>query len=138
MPQNHIVVFVCEHGAAKSIIAATYFNKLASQKNLDIHAVARATHPDEELSLKTITGLRTDGLTPSEATPQQLSRADIDSGQQIITFCELPEEYQNKATIEYWERVPPVSENYEIARDEIIRRLHQLMNNMQSITTKGA
>ena len=127
MPQNHIVVFVCEHGAAKSIIAATYFNKLARQKNLDIHAIARATHPDKELSPKTITGLRTDGLTPTEATPQKLSLAEVDSAQQIIAFCELPEEYQNKTTIEYWEGVPPVSENYEKARDEILEKLNRML-----------
>ena len=127
MPQNHVVVFVCEHGAAKSIIAATYFNKLASRKNLDIHAIARATHPDEELSPKTITGLRTDGLTPTEATPQKLSLADVDSAQQIIAFCELPEEYQNKTTVEYWEGVPPVSENYEKARDAILEKLNRML-----------
>src|SRR5260370_1083705 len=30
MSQNPIIIFVCEHGAAKSIIAAAYFNKLAN------------------------------------------------------------------------------------------------------------
>ena len=127
MSQNHVVVFVCEHGAAKSIIAATYFNKLASQKNLDIHAIARATHPDKELSPKTIAGLQTDGLTSTEATPQTLSLAEVDSAQQIIAFCELPEEYRNKVAIEYWEGVPPVSENYEMARDAILEKLNRML-----------
>jgi hypothetical protein len=29
---NPTIVFVCEHGAAKSVIAAAYFNKLAQEK----------------------------------------------------------------------------------------------------------
>lgn len=128
MPQIPTIIFVCEHGAAKSIIAAAYFNKLASEIKLDTRAIARGTHPDNELSPKAITGLNADGLTPTESTPQKLSLADVESAQRIITFCELPEEYQNKATIEQWDDVPPVSENYEKARDAIIDHLKHLLS----------
>jgi len=124
---NKHIIFVCEHGAAKSIIAATYFNKLASENKSGLHAVARGTHPDQELSPKTIMGLQADGLTPTESTPQKLSLADIESAQQIITFCELPEEYQNKVAIEHWDDIPPVSENYETARDAILEHLNHLL-----------
>lgn len=128
MDQKHVILFVCEHGAAKSIIAAAYYNKLAGEKNLNIHAIARGTNPDPELSPKTISGLHADGLTPTELIPQKLSLADIESAQSIVTFCELPKEYQNKIKIENWDDVPPVSENYEKARDTIIEQLKQLLN----------
>ncbi len=124
--KDEIIVFVCEHGSAKSIIAATYFNQLAEQASLHVRAIARGTHPDQELSLKTVAGLRTDGLTPAQTIPQKLSTADIENARQVVTFCELPGEYQNKVVIERWDDVPPVSENYETARDEIITRLKQL------------
>lgn len=128
MDQKHVILFVCEHGAAKSIIAAAYYNKLAGEKNLNIHAIARGANPDPELSPKTISGLHADGLTPTELIPQKLSLADIESAQSIVTFCELPKEYQNKIKIENWDDVPPVSENYEKARDTIIEQLKQLLN----------
>jgi protein-tyrosine-phosphatase len=35
------VVFVCEHGAAKSVIATTYFNKIAAERGLRAHASVR-------------------------------------------------------------------------------------------------
>ena len=130
MNQNPTIVFVCEHGAAKSIIAATYFNKLAGEKNLGMRAIARGTHPDEELSPKTIVGLSKDGLIPTESVPQQLSLHDIESAQMIVSFCELPEAYQNKIKVERWDDIPPVSENYEKSRDAIITRLNQLMNSL--------
>ena len=130
MLQDSIIVFVCEHGAAKSIIAAAYFNKLVGEKNLPLRAIARGTNPDEELSPKTIAGLREDGLVPTETIPQKLSHADVESAQRIIAFCELPEEYQGKSIIERWDGVPPVSENYEMARDVIIEHLDHLMNSM--------
>ena len=121
------VLFVCEHGAAKSIIAAAHFNKLASEKNLDIRAIARGTNPDAELSSNTVAGLQADGLTPTESIPQKLSLADVESAQRVVTFCELPEEYRSKTVIEQWDGVPPVSEDYEKARDAIVERIHRLI-----------
>ena len=78
MSQNPVIIFVCEHGAAKSIIAATYFNKLAREKGLDVSAVARGTHPDAELSQKAIEGLHEDKLVPICAKgPPQASKPNF-------------------------------------------------------------
>ena len=130
MNQSPTIVFVCEHGAAKSVIAAAYFNRLAAETDSDVRAIARGTNPDQELSSKAITGLREDGLTPTESIPQKLSLADLESTQQIITFCELPAEYQQKASVEHWDSVPPVSEDYQKARDAILAKINVLMNNI--------
>jgi arsenate reductase (thioredoxin) len=127
MPQYPIIIFVCEHGAAKSIIAAAYFNKFAREKNLRFHAIARGTHPDSELSPITIAGLHDDGLTPNETVPQKLSLEETESAQQIIAFCELPDEFQRNKNIEQWNDVPSVSENYEKARDMIVAKLKAMM-----------
>jgi len=127
MNQNPTIVFVCEHGAAKSVIAAAYFNKLAEERNSDVRAIARGTHPDSELSPIAIVGLREDSLTPTELVPQKISLADVESAQRIITFCELPAEYQSKVSVEHWDSVPPVSEDYQKARDAILERINQLM-----------
>lgn len=124
------ILFVCEHGAAKSVIAASYFNKLAGEKKLTIRAIARGTNPDKALSPKTITGLQTDGLTPTESVPQELSVTEVESAQYVVAFCELPEEYQSSAVIEQWDGVPPVSGDYEKARDAIVERIHRLIQNI--------
>jgi protein-tyrosine-phosphatase len=130
MLQDSLIIFVCEHGAAKSILAAAYFNRLAQERNLSFRAIARGTHPDQELSLIAVAGLHGDGLTPTESVPQKLSQADIEAAQQIIAFCELPTEFQQNAKVEQWKDIPPVSENYERARDVIIEQLKRLVNNL--------
>lgn len=128
MTSKPTVLFVCEHGAAKSIIAATYFNKLANEKGLNLRAIARGTNPDEALSPKTVNGLIEDGLQQTETTPQKLTSADIASAQLIITFCNLSnEEYQQIVEVNHWNNVPPVSENYQIARNAIVENLNQLI-----------
>jgi len=120
------IVFICEHGAAKSIIAATFFNKLAEERGLDIRAIARGTNPDEELSSKTIIGLQGDGLIPNESKPQLLSHSDLETAQHIVTFCKLPHEYRETIDIEDWSDVPPVSENYATARNAILQHMQHL------------
>jgi len=128
MPGNPVIIFVCEHGAAKSVLAAAYFNKLASDLRLDLRAIARGTNPDEELSPQVIKGLSGDGLTPAESAPQILTQADMQSAQRVVAFCELPIEYQQQVIIERWDDIPPVSESYEQARDAIIERIPQIFN----------
>jgi arsenate reductase len=127
MDRDTTIIFVCEHGAAKSIVAVAYFNKLATQMGLDVRAIARGTNPDQELSPQTVKGLAEDGLTPTESAPQKLTAADIDSADRIISFCALPAENQKQIVIERWEDVPPVSESYEKARDVIIDRIRQML-----------
>jgi protein-tyrosine-phosphatase len=127
MNKNPTIIFVCEHGAAKSILAAAYFNKLASEKDLGFTAVARGTHPDAELSSQTITGLRQDGLIPAESIPTKLTQAEVESAHRIVSFCPLPGEYSKKARVEYWDDIPPVSEDYERFRDAIVKHLEELI-----------
>src|SRR5215207_1472346 len=42
------VLFVCLHGAAKSVVGAAHFRRLAAARGLDIDAVAAGTEPDDE------------------------------------------------------------------------------------------
>jgi arsenate reductase (thioredoxin) len=128
MDPDSEVVFVCEHGAAKSVIAAAYFNRFAAQMGLGLHAVARGTDPDTELSRHTVQGLAEDGLAGIEAAPQKLTQTDLQSAQRVVTFCDLPAEYQQPTMVERWDHIPPVSENYEKARDAITERIRQMLN----------
>jgi protein-tyrosine-phosphatase len=125
------IIFICEHGAAKSVIAAAYFNKLAGEMKLNVNAVARGTYPDQELSPKAVEGLLKDGLNPTESAPQKLLPGDLNIAQRIITFCDLPEEYLEIMEFELWKDVPPVSENYQNARDVILGYLNRLMTEIK-------
>jgi protein-tyrosine-phosphatase len=130
MRQDPIIVFVCEHGAAKSIIAAAYFNQFAQERKLLPRAIARGIHPDSALSAITVAGLHEDGLTPNESIPQKLSLEEIAAAEQVVSFCELPAEFQQNAKIEQWNDIPPVSENYERARDIVVKHLDRLINHL--------
>jgi len=131
MIPSSIVLFVCEHGAAKSILAAACFNKLAEEKGLHIRALARGTHPDSDLSPETVNGLQADGLTPPDLRPIKISTADLKGIDRIVTFCELPAEFRSNIKVENWQGVPAVSEDYARARDNILLRLHGLFDQIE-------
>jgi len=124
------ILFVCEHGAAKSILAAAFFNKLARESDLGMTVIARGPHPDVELSSKTVSGLREEGLTPTESIPVRLTCEEMESAQRVVSFCTLPEEYGHKVVVEYWHDVPPFSEDYERSRDVIIEHLKELIKTL--------
>lgn len=133
--QNPLIVFVCEHGAAKSIVAAAYFNKFAAEIGSTMRAVARGTHPDQALSPQAIRGLKEDGLAPEQAVPQKLSVVDMEAAERVITFCDLPREFQGKARMDHWDDVPAVSEDYAQAREVIIAKLNRLLNHLDTDLT---
>src|SRR3954451_3256812 len=90
-PAEPTVVFVCEHGAAKSVIATTYFNKIAAEKGLRARAIYRGVNPQADLSVGTLKGLHEDGLTPSTEKPSSISQADVDAASVIFAIgCTLP------------------------------------------------
>jgi arsenate reductase (thioredoxin) len=130
--QTPVVIFVCEHGAAKSILSAALFNKLAREQQLNIRAIARGTNPDPEISPKVARGLQADGLVASEPAPKKISKADLVSARRVITFCTLPDDYQGSIRVENWDEVLPVIEDYGKAREKLTERINRLLEDLKS------
>lgn len=122
------VLFVCEHGSAKSVVAAAHFNRLAAQRGLDFQAVSRGTDPDEVNHPAAVEGLRADQLEP-RAAPQLLSAGDLQSATRVISFSDLPDRYSMATTTQVW-TVPAVSEDYATSRDAIVDRIAQLLEDL--------
>lgn len=130
-PAPH-VVFVCEHGAGKSLIATAYFNKLASERGLPFRAAFRGTSPSDELSQKALEGLRADGVPVPDGRPTALNDRDITSATHIFAIgCTLPDRARASKKAEDWSDVPELGEGYAATRDAIRRHIEQLLNDLQ-------
>ena len=110
-----LVVFVCEHGSAKSVIAAAHFNRLAKERSLKVRAISFGTNPDPEISPKTAQGLQSDGLVVGRKKPKRLSRADVSRASRLVTFCALPDDYRKGVRVEQWIDIPSVSDDLQNA-----------------------
>jgi hypothetical protein len=128
--QKKKVVFVCEHGAAKSVIAANYFNQLATERSLNYEAVCRATLPDSTLTPATRAGLKSDHITPN-VNPQKLALTDTVNVQRIILFTPLPKGYETLIPIEDWSGVQNIDAPYSQRKDAIIKKLNILLDSLE-------
>ena len=120
------ILFVCEHGSAKSVVAAAHFNRIAAARDLPFRAISRGTAPDAEMAPAAIEGLRGDGLKPDDAAPSKLKQQDLDAAVRVVTFCALPSELQARSPVEAWE-VPPVSTDYAASRKAMLLRIEALL-----------
>jgi protein-tyrosine-phosphatase len=122
------VLFVCLHGAAKSVVAAAHFRRLAAARGLAIEAVAAGTEPDPELAPGAVKGLAGDGLTASPVRPRPVTLYDLDSATKVVSFgCDLPPAKGQR--IDQWD-VPAVSEGYGPARDRIVSNVERLVGEL--------
>lgn len=128
--QSKKIVFVCEHGSAKSVIAAAYFNKLAKEKNLPYEAVARGTDPDTVISQKTKQILIQENLFDKNFVPQRLSQEDVDNAQEVFLFYTLPQTIKDKDNVQYWMGIDAVNGDFVKLKNDIVSKIIPLIDSL--------
>ena len=118
------VVFVCDHGSAKSVVAAALFNAEAARRHVAVHAVARGVTPDPLHAASALRGLADDGLAPPSVAPIAFTAADRDRAVRVVYIGDHPPVPE----LETWSGVPPVSADYPRARDAMRARVDALVD----------
>jgi arsenate reductase len=125
------IVFVCEHGAAKSVIATAYFNKLAAERGLPYRAIFRGTSPQDELSVRAVAGLKEDGIAVPSGKPSAISDGDVANATHIFAIgCTLPDKAGRSGKAHDWSDVPD-DKGYGPMRDAIVRHVTELLDDLQ-------
>src|SRR4051812_3033761 len=97
------IVFVCEHGSAKSVIAAKELEKMARERGISIQTISRGTTPDAEVSATVRSGLKSDGIEVGTMTPVRLKAEDLQGAAKVISFGpDVSVVGGNKAGVEDW------------------------------------
>ena len=128
--QTKKVMFVCEHGAARSAIASAYFNQLAKEKGLRYNAIFRGVQPDTVLTKGTREGLAADGFDVRGWAPAKVTAIDVQKSDRIVTFdCAVP--LPDKKSVDRWDGIPPVSSDYNTARQQIKAKVEKLVEELE-------
>src|SRR6185295_4744427 len=80
------VVFVCEHGSAKSLAAASIFERMARERGLALRAVSRGTAPDASVPDAVVAALGDDGFDVAGFKPQGLTEADVRAAERVVAI----------------------------------------------------
>ena len=128
------VLFVCPHGAAKSVLAGSYFNRFAAQVGLEARAIARGTDPDADISER----VREDvGSALCVEQPTRLTAADIASADLLVTF-DLAERDLGAVPDRTWNEMPALSADFELGRAAILGRVVALIAELKTRAAPGA
>ena len=130
-PRPGAVVFVCEHGAAKSLIATAYFNKLAAERGLTARAAFRGVNPQDALSVSAVAGLTADGVPIPTGRPTAIGAADVAAASHIFAIgCTVPAAAGRSGKAQSWDDVPD-GQGYEPMRDAIVGHVKALLDTLQ-------
>ena len=131
------VLFVCQHGNVKSVMAAAYFNELAMARGLPLRAASRGVAPDSaSVPPSIVAELRTEGIDVSGVRPLALRSRDASESLRVVAIgVELPQAKPGVA-IERWDDVPPASTNYVGARDSLRAHVRDLLARLSNPAPK--
>ena len=130
--EQKTVVFVCEHGAAKSVVAAAHFNRLAQERGLKVRAISRGTVPDPGVPEFIRNGLKADGAPVATSfAPTRITPADAAAAVRVVTFdVTLPDDVKPAQAATNWTGVPNFSDGYGPARSDIRGRVEALVRQL--------
>lgn len=126
------VLFLCPHNAAKSVIAAAYFNLEAAVAGLTWRATSAGTEPSEKISPIVVNMLSEDGLDVSNYQPRMVTTEELQSVDRMISIGCTPTELNAAAMpVEYWDDVPMVSQDAQGSREAIRRHITALVESLK-------
>jgi len=129
MSQNRRILFVCLHGAAKSVLAAADCERLAATRGLHITADFVGTEPDADIAPAVAVALRADGVDLGGRKPRLVTSQDVTVADRVVAFgCELGAAAAPGTRVDQWTEVPAVSDGLPAARAAIRARLERLLD----------
>jgi protein-tyrosine-phosphatase len=125
------VVFVCQYGYAKSLVAAKHFERMAAERGLEVSVVARGLTPKDSVPAAIAQALRADGLAVDGYAPVALSAGDVASADLVVSFG-VDSPHPTKARVLRWDDVGALSEDYSKAREQIRSHLGPLLDELSA------
>ena len=126
------VLFVCEHGTVKSLLAKTLFEQYAKEVGLQMNALSRGTRADSVVPPWMQRALAADHVSLGAWKPQSLGTSDVANAAYIVSF-DVPQTLiaPSRAPRAQWDGLPSVSQDYAKGRDAIKARVHQLVDSLK-------
>ena len=122
---------MCPHGAAKSVLASAYFQRLAKERGLNVRVESAGTEPDAEVAPAVRSHLAKQGYAVPIARPRKVTSDDIASADVVVSIgCDVRGLHVPARTLRTWDDVPSPSENFSGADEAIRKRVVELVEEL--------
>jgi protein-tyrosine-phosphatase len=125
------VLFMCPHGAAKSVMASAYFQRLAKERGLNVRVDSGGTEPDAAVAPKVAELLVKDGYQVPVAKPRLVTPADLASADVVVSLgCDMGALPAPKGKLQKWDEVPSPSADLDKSAAAIRARVVALVEEL--------
>jgi arsenate reductase (thioredoxin) len=98
---------MCPHGAAKSVLASAYFQRLANERGLNVHVESAGTEPDATVSSAVAAHLKGQGYSIPIAKLRKVAPEEFAAAEVVISIgCDLAALPQPRGRLVRWDEVP--------------------------------
>ena len=112
------ILFMCPHGAAKSVLASAYFQRLAKERGLNVQVASAGSEPEQGYSVPI--------ANPRKIAPEEFAAADV-----VISIgCDLAALPQRRGRLVRWDEVPAPSDGFTAADEAIRKRVNDLVEEL--------
>jgi arsenate reductase (thioredoxin) len=127
------VLFLCPHGAAKSVLASARFRQLAVERGLKVRVDAAGTEPDDVVSPQVVSYLQQQKVAAPINKPRRVSKADLEGADVVISLgCDLAALPARPANLRTWDEVPSPSAGVSAADEAIRQRVVALVEELMA------
>ena len=128
------ILFMCPHGAAKSVLASAYFTQLARERGLRVRVDAVGTDPDPVVAPNVREHLARQGYASPIGAPRRVTSEDLADADIVISLgCDvgkLPGPVQG--VLRQWDEIPGPGEHFAEADAAIRARVVALIEEVAS------
>ena len=125
------VLFLCPHGAAKSVLASAYFQRVVKERGLNVRVESAGTDPDPTVAPTIAAHLKKNGYEVPVATPRRVTAADMAAADVVISIgCDVKDLPPGGGSLRRWDDVPAPSEDLSRAEQMIRERVIQLVDEL--------
>jgi protein-tyrosine-phosphatase len=125
------ILFLCPHGAAKSVLASAYFQRLAKERGLNVRVDSAGTDPDPEVGKAVAAHLTKTGYALPVDKPRRATASDIEQADVVVSVgCDLAGLPQPRGELLKWDDVPGPSENFPGADQAIRKHVEELVEQL--------
>lgn len=130
-PKQPTVLFMCPHGAAKSVLASAYFERLAEERGLNLRVLSAGTEPDREVAPAVASHLSKNGYRIPVTEPKQVTADDMASADVVISIgCDLSGLPQPRGRLLKWDDAAALSDDFATADARIREKVTALIDEL--------
>ena len=125
------ILFLCPHGAAKSVIAAAYCKQLGDKYGFDMAVDFAGTEPDDAISLEVVEKLRAEGIDVTGQSPRLVTEKDLAEADWVFNMgCDLDGLAPPRSPIVHWPDVPSPSQDLDKTAQDIRAHLDRFFERL--------